>query len=80
MVLKILPTLRAITNNPAINLLVGVILVSTGVIEAMSSIEALSVGVHHGAIVLGILHSLKYLPDFIEGFEYFQHIKTKEDQ
>lgn len=75
---KILPTLRAITSNPVINLLVGLILVSTGVIEAMSSIEAFSIGVHHGAIALGTLHCLKHFPDFIEGFEYFQNIETKK--
>jgi hypothetical protein len=76
---KILPILRFITQNPGVNLFVGIVFLSTGVIETIASIEEMTVGVHHAAILLGALHTLKHLPDFMEGFEYFQNIGNKDN-
>jgi hypothetical protein len=69
---KLLKISRRITQSPRVNVLVGSIFLGTGVIETVSTIDEVSIGVHHGAILYGILHTLKYLPDFIEGMEYVQ--------
>lgn len=68
-------TLKRITENPWLNILVGVIFLITGTIEmfdAMEETEGFVLGVHHGAMVYGLLHALKYLPDLFEGLEYVQ--------
>lgn len=59
-------------------MLVGLIFLATGFTEAWREMEHLSLGAHHGAIVFGLLHTLKYFPDFIEGLEYVQ--KTARDK
>jgi hypothetical protein len=69
---KTLPLLRHITTSPSVNVVVGVIFLATGLTEAWTAIEDMTIGAHHGAIVFGLLHILKYFPDLIEGLEYMQ--------
>ena len=67
--------LKRVTENPWLNVLVGLIFLITGTIEmfdAMDEADGLVLGVHHGAMVYGLLHALKYLPDLFEGLEYLQ--------
>lgn len=75
MALRFGRALKKITENPWLNVLVGVIFLVTGAIEMVDSMaeEAeLVVGVHHGAMLYGLLHALRYLPDIFEGLEYVQ--------
>ncbi len=64
--------LRRITKNPSINILVGIIFLATGLVETWRELDNLTIGTHHGAIFFGLLHVLKYFPDFIEGADYLQ--------
>ena len=67
--------LKRITNNPLLNVTVGIILVVTGLVEVWDSIEEVSIGAHHGSALFGLLHAIRYVPDLFEGAEY---IKGKE--
>ena len=71
---KILSALRYITKSPGINVSVGFIFLATGLVEIINSIGEMSVGAHHGAVLFGFFHILKYLPDLVEGMEYVQKI------
>ena len=70
---RLMEALRAWTENPYVNLVVALVLVITGVQEAWDTLgvdlASLNFGVHHGAIVYGLLHALKTLPDIVEGAE-----------
>ena len=71
---KVLKVIRKITTNPLLNICVGLVLLSSGAMEiiqaAESEIEHPAIGAHHGAVIFGLLHSLKYIPDLFEGAEY----------
>jgi len=68
---KFLKRLEAIAKSPYVELVVGLILVATGIFEAGESlfedIAEGDVGLHHGIIVLGIAHAIKALPGAIAG-------------
>jgi SAM-dependent MidA family methyltransferase len=75
MAVSIGKTLKRITENPWLNVLVGLIFLVTGTMEmfdAMEEAEGFVLGVHHGAMAYGLLHALKYLPNLFEGLEYVQ--------
>ena len=78
---RITALLKRITESPGLNFTVGVIFLLTGVSEAIdgliSEAESVAVGAHHGAMVFGLLHALKHLPDLFEGVEYLE--KTTPD-
>lgn len=69
--LKFLKKLEAFAKSPIVELVVGGVLVATGLIEAGESIfEDVTAGdlaLHHGVIVLGIVHALKALPGVAAG-------------
>jgi hypothetical protein len=58
MTISILKLLRRITTNPSVNILVGIIFLATGLIEAWREIEDLTIGAHHGAIVMTAMPSI----------------------
>ncbi len=68
---KFLKRLEAIAKSPYVELVVGLILVTTGLFEAgetlFSDIAEGDVGLHHGIIVLGVVHAIKALPGAIAG-------------
>lgn len=71
-----LSLLQRFVENPWVNIVVGLILLGSGLSEAWDTLwEDLrtgNIGAHHGAIVYGLFHALKYLPDVFEGSEYLQ--------
>ncbi len=68
--------LHKITENPLVNIFVGLIFATTGVLEIIdgfqSEMKSNAIGVHHGAVLFGTVHILKSLPEFFEGAKYFE--------
>ena len=68
---KFLKRMEEIAKSPYVELILGVILVGTGLFEAgesiFSDIAEGDVGLHHGIIVLGIAHAIKALLGAIMG-------------
>jgi hypothetical protein len=70
---KIIEKIGGFVKNPWTNLLVGVILFTTSLYEALGSfyddISQMHLGVHHGIMLFGLLTMLKSIPDIYEGLE-----------
>jgi len=68
--------LKRIVNNPYLNIIVGLIFCLSGLAEAWGTLgedlKNMNIGVHHGAIIYGLFHVLKNVPDLFEGLEYIQ--------
>ena len=68
--------LKRIVDNPYLNIIVGLILCLSGLWEAWGTLgedlKNMNIGVHHGAIIYGLFHALKNVPDIFEGLEYIQ--------
>lgn len=65
--------LKSIVENPYLNIIVGLILLYTGIAESIAvyhEIEKFELGVHHGVVPYAILHILKSVPDRLEGLEF----------
>lgn len=57
---------KRFAQNPLTQLSVGLILLSTGLIEAIQNFDS-SIGSQHGVMILGIINILSSFPDIIEG-------------
>lgn len=67
--------LRQFVENPYVNLVVALLLFYSGASEAwvqFKEAEEVTIGAHHGIMLLSILHVLKTIPEFFEGLD---HIK-----
>ena len=68
--------LRRIVENPFLNLVVGIILLISGLSEVWDTmwddIVNLNLKVHHGIIIFAILQVIKSIPDFFESLEHVQ--------
>jgi hypothetical protein len=60
-------TLRKLAHHPAMNVTVGVIMVASAVGEMARETVGMSFGAEHGLFAIGILHTLKALPELVEG-------------
>jgi hypothetical protein len=71
--LTIALALKRFVDHPLMKLLVGLILIASGVIEAYDTVwddfHRLRFRVGHGVILLGVVNVLASLPDVIEGVE-----------
>ncbi len=68
-------TLRRIVKNPYVNIVVGLLLLYSGINETVRELKELDgfrIGVHHGIILFSILQILRTVPDFFEGLEHFE--------
>ncbi len=68
-------TLRRIVKNPYVNIVVGLLLLYSGISETVHELKELDgfrVGVHHGVILFSILQILKTVPEFFEGLEHIE--------
>ncbi|RIK84796.1 MAG: hypothetical protein DCC68_00465 [Planctomycetota bacterium] len=69
-----LNALHRVAHHPVLNLLAGLILLLTGMLEALATIVKgmfdLPLGVHHGAILFGFLQMIKALPDVMKGVRF----------
>ncbi len=73
--------LRKFTSNPYLNVIIGIIFLSSGIFEMireLKELEEFRFGAHHGVILFALLHILKTLPDIFEGLEYVEKIKEKK--
>jgi len=71
--------IKKITENPYLNMGVGIIFLWSGISETLSELQELEefkMGAHHGVIIYSIMHILKTLPDIFEGMEYL----SKDDE
>jgi len=63
--------IRAITDSPLIKFTTGMVLLTSGLDEAIETIfadlSALELGAHHGVMVLGFVNVLSSLPDMLDG-------------
>lgn len=73
--------IKRVTRSPILNVCVGLIFLSTGLYEiydtAVSEVGDASIGAHHGAVLFGLLHALKFTPDLFEGLEYIQNARDE---
>ena len=63
--------IRVVTNSPWLKFTTGVVLLTSGLDEAIETLfadlSALEMGAHHGVIVLGFVNVLSSLPDMLDG-------------
>jgi hypothetical protein len=72
---------KRIVTNPWVNFAVGLILMLTGLSEAflgMSELSLETVGAHHGAVLFGLLHTLKSLSEALEAAETVEETTVVE--
>ncbi|MBT8420724.1 MAG: hypothetical protein KJO08_07695 [Gammaproteobacteria bacterium] len=65
-------TLKRITRNPYLNILVALLLFYSGASEAwheFNEMEEIKVGVHHGVILFSFVYILKTIPEIFKGLE-----------
>ena len=68
--------IRRIVENPFLNLVVGIILLISGLSEAWGTmwddIVNLNLKSHHGIIIFAILNIIRTIPDFFKSLEHVQ--------
>lgn len=80
---KIIRTLKRIVENPYMNIGVGLILLYSGIddaVDELKMLEEFDIGAHHGVILFAILHVLKTLPDVFEGLEYIDKVGQEKKE
>ena len=68
-------SLKRIVENPYLNIVVGIILMYSGISETVEEFrhsENVKFAAHHGVILFSILHILKTVPDFFEVLNYIE--------
>ncbi len=81
---KPLQRLKAFVKHPATQLVTGLVLITSGITEAilefMSAEHSFRLGVHHGVALFGLIQVLGSLPDLIEGLEWtFEAIDKRQE-
>jgi len=70
---KPLQRLKAFVKHPATQLATGLVLIISGMAEAIydftSAEHSFRLGVHHGVLVFGLVQVLGSLPELIEGLD-----------
>ena len=66
-------SLKKFVKNPYVNIIIGIILLLSGLVEAWDTLSEDimngNFGAHHGVIIFGLFQILKCLPDIFEGIE-----------
>lgn len=79
-----LKKMERVAKSPHLELVVGLILMATGLIEAGESlfedVASGDIGVHHGMIVLGFAHAFKAIPSVIGGLMMFVDAEEREQR
>jgi uncharacterized membrane protein YiaA len=69
--------LHRVLSHPALQLVVGLAMMGSGVLElGVSMSEVSEVGSAHGVALFGAIHSVKSLIELLEGLEKVQDVKT----
>jgi hypothetical protein len=76
--------LKRFVDHPVTKLVVGLILIVSGLIEAydtvLDDLHRLRVRVGHGVVILGVVNVLASLPEVIEGIEqWLNYLDRRED-
>ena len=59
--------LEKIAKSPYLNMLAGIVLITTAGYETWESFGELKLGTHHGVLVFGFIQILKSLPEVLHG-------------
>ncbi len=74
--------MEKVAKNPHFEAIVGIVLLTTGIIEAgdtiFEDIASGDIGAHHGIILLGFAHAFKAIPAILGGMSLFAHAKERE--
>lgn len=77
-----LKQMEGVAKSPHLELIVGLVLMATGLIEAgetiFEDVTSGDVGVHHGMIVLGFAHAFKAIPSILTGLMLFVDAEKRE--
>ena len=77
-----LKKMEGVAKSPHLELIVGLILMGTGLIEAgetlFEDVASGDIGVHHGMIVLGFAHAFKAIPSVVAGLMMFVDAEERE--
>lgn len=68
-------TMEAIVRSPWLNVIAGLILVITGLLETLDlALDGFSTvfGAHHGIATFGVIHVLKSFPDVFKGLKFVE--------
>ena len=80
---KVAKAIERFVRNPYVELIIGLIIMATGLAEAGDSIvEDISsgdVGAHHGIILLGVAHAFKAVPSILTGILLFANAEAEND-
>jgi hypothetical protein len=76
--------LKRFVDHPVTKLVVGLILIASGLIETFDTVlddlHRLRVRVGHGVVLLGVVNVLASLPEVIEGIEHWLgYLEGRED-
>lgn len=69
--------LKKIVQSPYLNLLSGVILLITAGYETWTSIEDMSLGVHHGMLIFSLAHIARTIPEVMHGLKELNEAKLE---
>jgi hypothetical protein len=61
--------LQKITESPYLNLVSGLILLTTAGIEIFRTLDEGLIGAHHGVAIFGLIEIVKTLPEILHGTE-----------
>jgi len=75
--------LKAFAQHPLTQLVTGLVLLITGLTQAIDDIlhaeHRFRLGVHHGVLLLGLVQVLGSLPSIVEGLDrYFRSLESRE--
>ncbi|MBL6957394.1 MAG: hypothetical protein ISR52_00305 [Rhodospirillales bacterium] len=79
---RVAEKIEAVAHNPYLNVIVGVVLLLTGLAEAgetlTDDLSGLNFGAHHGVMIFGFVHAFKSLPAIVLGIELAHQHREKE--
>ena len=64
--------LRRITQSPYLNLLSGLILLTTSIYEIVMTVDKTSFGIRHGILIFSIIQIIKVIPEIMHGMTQIQ--------
>jgi hypothetical protein len=59
--------LTTIVKNPWLNLVIGLVVFSTGASDAIEELDELALGSHHGVMLVGLIHLFEAAERLLEG-------------
>ena len=79
---RVAEKIETVAHNPYLNVVVGILLLVTGLAEAGETIaddlNNLDFGAHHGVMIFGLIHAFKSLPAIVLGIEMAHEHKEKD--